>query len=276
MTDFDAGAAIVGQPAPPQRSRHLGRHLLIDTIFAGVGFLVIALAVPLVFVALNAAREGLSIRSLAGLDQQELLRLVGAPGIFAMLLLQNAFFVVLPLMRARWRHEPLASIGWTAPQPLKLVLFGIGLGIAVLVSNALLGLVFVQFGVRQNQSAQYPLFAGDYLGQALFFLGAAVLAPLGEEALFRGYLFNGLRRLWGTLPAFVVSALLFSLAHSLAATQGIVALLVPAFVMGLILAWGMRRTGSLVPCVIAHAMNNGLALSALLVCVNNPGLCPAA
>ncbi|HEU5087445.1 MAG TPA: hypothetical protein VFT99_08365, partial [Roseiflexaceae bacterium] len=191
MTDFDAGAAVVGQPAPPQRSRYLGRHLLIDTILAGVGFLVIALAVPLVFVALNAAREGLSIRNLAGLDQAELLRLVGAPGIFAMLLLQNAFFVALPLVRARRRNEPRASIGWAAPEPFKLVLFGIGLGIAVLVSNALLGLAFVQFGVRQNQSAQYPLFAGDYLGQAIFFLGAAVLAPLGEEALFRCYLFNG-------------------------------------------------------------------------------------
>jgi membrane protease YdiL (CAAX protease family) len=80
---------------------------------------------------------------------------------------------------------------------------------------------------------------------------------------------------WGNLPAFAVSALLFSLAHSLAATQGLIGLLVPAFVMGLILAWGMQRTGSLVPCVIAHAMNNGLALSALLVCVNSPGLCPA-
>jgi membrane protease YdiL (CAAX protease family) len=73
---------------------------------------------------------------------------------------------------------------------------------------------------------------------------------------------------------FVVSALFFSLAHAAAASQDVIALLVPAFVMGLLLAYGVYRTGSIVPSIIAHAMNNGLALVALLTCINNPGICP--
>jgi hypothetical protein len=38
----------------------------------------------------------------------------------------------------------------------------------------------------------------------------------------------------------------------------------------------MHRTGSLLPGIIAHAVNNGVALAVLLVCVNFPGIdqCP--
>jgi membrane protease YdiL (CAAX protease family) len=99
--------------------------------------------------------------------------------------------------------------------------------------------------------------------------------------LFRGYAFNALR---GTFPskraglvlAYVGSALLFTLPHALEVTQGAIALLIPLFLIGLALAWLMHYTGSLVPCVIAHAMNNSVGLLALLFCLNNPGItvCP--
>jgi hypothetical protein len=161
------------------------------------------------------------------------------------------------------------------------VLFGVGLGVLVLIGNAAIGYFFNQLDIRQNQAAQYPLNPGDYAGQALFMVGAALLAPIGEEILFRGYVFNAIRqtfgaRGWGLPLAYVASALLFSISHSLAATEGLIALLVPTFVMGLVLVWGMQRTGSLVPCIIAHAINNAVALLVLLTCVNNPGMtgCP--
>src|SRR5262249_9095273 len=117
--------------------------------------------------------------------------------------------------------------------------------------------------------------------QALFFVFGALGAPFSEEVLFRGYAFNALR---GTLPseraglvlAYLGSALLFTLPHLIEVTQGAVALLVPLFLIGLVLAWLMHGTSSLLPCVIAHAMNNSVGLLALLVCLNNPGFtaCP--
>ena len=57
----------------------------------------------------------------------------------------------------------------------------------VLASNIVVGVVFVLLGLRQNQTAGYPLIAGDYVGQLVFLIAAAVIAPLGEELLFRGY-----------------------------------------------------------------------------------------
>ena len=108
-----------------------------------------------------------------------------------------------------------------------------------------------------------------------------MLAPIGEEILFRGYVFNALRqsfraRAWGAPLAYVVSALLFAGVHSAEVSQGLLGLLVPLFLIGLLLAWTMDYTKSLLPCIIAHAINNGVALLALLTCINAPGLsgCP--
>jgi len=36
------------------------------------------------------------------------------------------------------------------------------------------------------------------------------------------------------------------------------------FLMGLVLAWLCRRTGSVLPAIVAHAINNGTALAMLL------------
>jgi len=67
----------------------------------------------------------------------------------------------------------------------------------------------------------------------------------------------------------------FAVIHAPEVTQGnAVALLVPLFLVALALAWAMHYTRSLVPCVIAHAINNSIGLIALLTCINAPGSCP--
>ena len=56
-------------------------------------------------------------------------------------------------------------------------------------------------------------------------------------------------------------------------TQGALALIVPIFFIALVLAWGMHRTGSLLPGIIAHALFNSVQLVALIYCINNPTVC---
>jgi membrane protease YdiL (CAAX protease family) len=41
-----------------------------------------------------------------------------------------------------------------------------------------------------------------------------------------------------------------------------------------VFAWGFDRSGSLLPGIVAHALNNSIAFAALLTCINNPGVCP--
>jgi uncharacterized protein len=85
----------------------------------------------------------------------------------------------------------------------------------------------------------------------------AVAAPVAEEIFFRGMLFGGLRRRLSTYPAAAISALVFGALH---ATTGISAV-PPLIIFGFVLALLYERTGSLVPGMLLHALNNALALA---------------
>ena len=265
------------EPQPQSRGRWpLAGVFFIDFVVTMIGVIVVTSIIAAVFLIANGMRQGEQLFG-GNVSPEDAIRLIGVPGIFATLVVQNLAFIAVPLLRVGvLRREPISIIGFRAPQPLKLIAIGLGVGVVALISNIILGAIFSYVGVRQNQAMQYPLYAGDYLGQALFFFGAAVLAPIGEETLFRGYGFNAFKHswrrfVWGRPAAYVISASLFMSGHLLSATEGLIGLLVPAFVMGLLFAWAIDRTRSLIPSIIAHAMNNGVALLLLTYCINNPG-----
>ncbi len=245
--------------------------------------LIVVLLVLLLNVAFGAwlvaqaAEQGVNLRGSDGsVNAEAFTRLIGPLGFVGMALGQCVIFSLVPMLRVGLlRRTPLAQIGFQVQQPLQLLAMGLWVGVAMFMLNVATAALFASLGIVQNQSAQFPLFAGDWAGQVLIALAAVVAAPLGEEILFRGYVFNALRERWGALLALLVSALLFSLAHSLSATQGLIALLVPAFLIGLALGWCMQRSGSLLPCIIAHAFNNSVAISLAIMCANNPGMCRA-
>ncbi|HWQ11829.1 MAG TPA: CPBP family intramembrane glutamic endopeptidase [Roseiflexaceae bacterium] len=278
--DVQPYAPPIPSAAPPRGPRALALALLLDLLILAVAVVAVSFALLAAVASVRVLQLGITAAEATRLGPAELLRLVGPGGVLLVLLAQNALFVAVPAIRVRLLHgEPLATIGLQARDPLRLALFGLGLGLLLLVGNAILGALFAAAGIRQNQAEQYPLFAGDYVGQALFMLGAAVVVPIGEEVLFRGYIFSTLLRIgagtpWGVPAAYALSALLFGLAHALAATQGAVALIAATLVMGLVLAWAVRHTGSVLPSIVAHSVNNGVALLALMTCINTPGLCP--
>jgi membrane protease YdiL (CAAX protease family) len=84
-----------------------------------------------------------------------------------------------------------------------------------------------------------------------------IFAPLFEELAFRGILFAILRRKFSFLPAALISAGIFAIAHG----YGLVGF-VSVLWSGLLWAWLYEKTGSLLPGILAHAINN------LLVCLS--------
>jgi hypothetical protein len=87
-----------------------------------------------------------------------------------------------------------------------------------------------------------------------------VIAPICEEFLFRGYIFTALRGGAGTLPAALITGLLFGGVH---ATSAPVADLLPLAALGFGLCLLYRYTGSLYPGIAAHSLNNSLAFAGL-------------
>jgi len=104
---------------------------------------------------------------------------------------------------------------------------------------------------------------GSNEGTALLLLSAAltcVMAPICEEFLFRGLMFTALRNWKGTLPAALITGLVFGGVHAGSAP----ALdLIPLAALGFGLCLLYRYTGSLYPSIVAHSINNSIAFSSL-------------
>ena len=83
-----------------------------------------------------------------------------------------------------------------------------------------------------------------------------IFAPVFEELAFRGLLFAILRRKFRFLPAALISASIFAIAHG----YGLVGF-ISVLWSGVLWAWLYEKTGSLLPGILAHAINN------LLVCL---------
>ena len=85
----------------------------------------------------------------------------------------------------------------------------------------------------------------------------AIAAPIAEELFFRGMVFGGLRRRLASVPAAAISGVLFGLVH---APTGLAAV-PPLAAFGFVLALLYERTRSLGPGIVAHVINNSLALA---------------
>ena len=88
---------------------------------------------------------------------------------------------------------------------------------------------------------------------------AIVSAPIFEELLCRGVLFEVLNRRWGVKVSILVSALFFGLLHFSPANA------IVAMVAGLIFGVLYVRTSSLYITIIIHAVNNALAFALINV-----------
>jgi membrane protease YdiL (CAAX protease family) len=87
-----------------------------------------------------------------------------------------------------------------------------------------------------------------------------LLAPIAEETFFRGFFFAGVRSKWSLWPSALLSGVVFGLVH---APTGPTAA-IPLAGLGVGLAWLYNKTGSIWPCILAHFLNNALAISVVI------------
>jgi len=98
-------------------------------------------------------------------------------------------------------------------------------------------------------------------------LNVCLLAPIAEEITFRGVLFGGLLRMschpW---IAILLSAIVFGAIHMAPMT------FLGVTIGGVIYGWLFWRTKSIIPCIIAHIVNNTsvFAYGAIQECLTGP------
>ena len=146
----------------------------------------------------------------------------------------------LGLRLTRWR----SALKWMA---------GVWLGFLIFSATWI-----TLLGIDDRQDVPDELGADE---STLALVGVAILvtvmAPICEEIFFRGFFFRSLRNWRGPWVAAVITGLVFGAVHAFGSPIGFL-LPLAAFGFGLsVLYW---RTGSLLPCIALHALNNSLAL----------------
>ena len=87
---------------------------------------------------------------------------------------------------------------------------------------------------------------------AMILLGALVLAPVGEELFFRGWVYGALEKRGGGRHAIWISGVAFAAYHMDPAHS------IAILPLALWLSWLRWATGSILPCILAHGINNAL------------------
>jgi membrane protease YdiL (CAAX protease family) len=83
-----------------------------------------------------------------------------------------------------------------------------------------------------------------------------IAAPISEEVCFRGMLYGGLRERLPRIPAALLGGLIFGGLHALTGISAVP----PLIVFGFILCLLYEKTGSIVPGILLHMLNNSVAL----------------
>ena len=133
--------------------------------------------------------------------------------------------------------------GWKRDLPLLLV-FGASTALFFNILFALLQITgsSQQYAEVAEKQFAFPLWAGILL--------YGIVSPVAEEMVFRGIVFNRLKRFFGKNIAIAGSALIFGLYHG-NMVQGLY-----GFILGLLIAFFYEQYGSFVVPVLLHSAVN--------------------
>lgn len=142
---------------------------------------------------------------------------------------------------------------------VKAVAKALAVAVVVLILIQLVGLLLPKSWSPSDTFVK-ALTNATGLQTGLMVVAACVLAPLVEETVLRGYLFAALDNRFGFVVAALLSSAVFGIMHFPGAS-----LILAAFVLGLVLCWVYKKTGSLWTVIGLHAVSNSVAVVLVLI-----------
>ncbi len=226
--------AVPETALPAGRSKTPG---LLDAVLVFAAFMLLWLIISLVLGSLSPRFSEVTLTYLSGFLTQ---------GSIALTLTGLVLGRRFRLDVLGYRRVPLGS----------LLLAAVAAYASVLVADLFYGLYIVLKGLQPPAQSVYDyLFTRqDPWSMALTLLLAVVIAPVLEETLFRGVIYNSLRGKLAPWLAALISAAVFSGIHM--QLWGFV----PRFFLGIALALLYEKYRSLYPGMALHALNNVIAV----------------
>lgn len=158
---------------------------------------------------------------------------------------------VLTLLLFLLLHWTPATRDYLLTRPWTAMAWGVILALGTIIPST-----WLSEQIPYDMPAEMEALLADMMRNRWGYLAIGILAPLAEEAVFRGAVLRVLLRLfdkkWHWI-AIAISAILFGLVH------GNVQQFVHATLIGLILGWMYYRTDSILPGVLFHWVNNSAA-----------------
>jgi CAAX protease family protein len=136
---------------------------------------------------------------------------VGVLGLFMVLagnLLVAPLSAVLVLVWARLSQTPWQALGFAAPGSWTRV-FAIGIPLGIVFKLAMKAIVMPLFGAPAV-NPHYHFIAGNAAAMVVMLPTVVVVGGFGEEAVFRGFLFERLGKLLGTKPMALTATVLLT------------------------------------------------------------------
>ncbi|WP_394019497.1 CPBP family intramembrane glutamic endopeptidase [Anaerococcus cruorum] len=200
-----------------------------------------------------------SISKLTSNGEVDLIEISKYQIIFGQLLRLILMYLFVVLINKKRTGKNNIKINYQGFLPDSWKMLVIGLGVAGL-GNWLISLLFTLIGDLPSVTNTVEQFNNAFqlngsLDFFLMLLGAVVLAPISEEILFRGLVFEKLKSIY-TLPwAIVLSGVIFGIYH-MNILQGI-----NTFVMGMVLAFVYYYRRNIMDAILIHIVNNFFALT---------------
>ncbi len=198
-------------------------------------------------------------------DQRPVVAVVTSVAVVDLLAVLAIAMVIVARRRGSWRE-----IGFRAP-PLVPLLLTPAIFFTQTVLIAIINLTILTLTGEFN-NPQRDLFTDpsgfSWLNFGLAFFAGAIVAPVVEELVFRGLLYQWLRMRTNVTVGVIVSAAIFSAIH------GIPIVFPALFMVGIVLAVAFEWSKSLWVPITLHFFQNATVISLLFFAQANPSLFP--